>query len=93
MDTIKVSEASELKLGEEIANGVRVIARTKRFGRVVGDNYASWIAVCAVDNDVHANFAVWTVTATNDYGWVRESGTYCESIVDAVQDYVARGGK
>jgi hypothetical protein len=33
------------------------------------------------------------VTATNDYGWVRESGTYCESIVDAVQDYVSRGGK
>jgi hypothetical protein len=93
MDTIKVTEASELNVGDEIAYGVRVVARTKKCDRMVGVIFASWIAICAVDNDAHANYVVWTVVATNDYGWSRESGTYCTSIIEAVADYVSRGGK
>jgi hypothetical protein len=93
MDTIKVTEASELQLGDVIANGVRVIARTKKSDRMVGIVYASWVAICAVENDPYANFVVWTVIATEDYGWVRESGTYCKSIIEAIKDYESRGGK
>jgi len=86
MDTIKVTEASELNVGDEIAYGVSVVARTKKLDR-------TWISICAVEHDVHANYVVWTVVATNDYGWSRESGTYCTSIIEAVADYVSRGGK
>jgi len=46
MDTIKVTEASELRFGEEIAAGVRVIACTKKSDRMVGIVYASWVAIC-----------------------------------------------
>ena len=96
MDTIKVTEASELNVGDEIAYGVRVVAKTKTCKLIVGTVntvYASWVAICAVDHDAHANYVVWTVTATEDYGWVRGSGTYCTSIIEAVADYVSRGGK
>jgi hypothetical protein len=93
MDTIKVTEASELQLGDVIANGVRVIACTKKSDRMVGIVYASWVAICAVENDPHANFVVWTVIATEDYGWVRESGDYCTSIIEAIKHYQSRGGK
>lgn len=93
MDTIKVTEASELKFGEEIAAGVRVIACTKKSDRMVGIIYASWVAICEVTNDPHAKFVVWTVIATEDYGWVRESGNYCTSIIEAVKHYESRGGK
>ena len=93
MDTIKVTEASELQFGETIASGVRVIACTKKSDRMVGIVYASWVAICEVTNDPYAKFVVWTVIATEDYGWVRESGTYCKSIVEAVEDYKSRGGK
>lgn len=93
MDTIKVTEASELQLGDVIANGVRVIALTKHTDRMVGIVYASWIAICAVEHDPHANFVVWTVIATEEHGWVRESGNYCKSIIEAVKHYESRGGR
>jgi hypothetical protein len=96
MDTIKVTEESELSVGDEIAYGVRVVAQTKNCDLMVGSAYvlyASWVTICAVDHDPIANYVVWTVTATENDGWSRESGTYCTSIIEAVADYVSRGGK
>lgn len=86
MDTIKVKQESEMNVGDEIAHGVIVVARTKKFER-------TWITICAVEHDAHANYVVWTAVDMQADGWSRESGTYCTSIMEAVADYVSRGGK
>ncbi len=96
MDTIKVTEASELNVGDEIAYGVRVVAQTKNCDLMVGSAYivyASWVTICAVDHDARVIYVVWTVTATENNGWVFESGAYYTSIIGAVANYVSRGGK
>jgi hypothetical protein len=67
-----------------------VIARTLIYERVVGDRFASWVALC-VDHNAYHPFAVWTVIARPE-GWHAENGDYYKTVDEALVGYYKRGG-
>jgi hypothetical protein len=92
METNTLNEYNELRIGEKVGSPDRmVIAYTKRNERVVGEVYASWVAVC-VDETAFHPYVVWTVVARPE-GWYAESGDYCETLDKALEAYKKRGGE
>jgi hypothetical protein len=84
---------AELKIGDTINNGTAtVVACTKRHDRVIGDNYASWVAICIKRPDDYHPYVVWNVIARPE-GWSAQNGDYCTTLVSAVEYYTERGGK
>jgi hypothetical protein len=90
METDIKNEDRELAIGDTVAYRT-VIAETKRYDRVVGDRYASWVAICHNGNEYH-KYAVWTVVARPE-GWHAEQGDYCHTFTEAVKKYMERGGE
>ena len=86
------NEDKELRIGDIVGHTNRtVIALTKISERLKNDSYASWIAICILDAELHP-YVVWTVIARPE-GWSCESGNYCLNIDEAVAIYKKRGGK
>jgi hypothetical protein len=84
---------AELKIGDTLNNGTAtVIACTKRYDRVIGDTYASWVAICAKRPDDYHPYVVWNVVARPE-GWSAGNGDYCTTLVSATEYYTERGGK
>lgn len=91
-DTNTLNEYSELRIGDKVGSTQRmVIAYTKRNERVVGDCYATWVAICVEETEFHP-YVVWTVVARPE-GWLAESGDYCKTIDEALEAYKKRGGE
>ncbi len=90
METNTLNEYNELRIGDTVAERT-VIAYTKRNERIVGDVYASWVAVC-VDETAFHPYVVWTVVARPE-GWYAEQGDYCKTLDEALGAYKKRGGE
>jgi len=86
-------EFALLTSGVEIA-GHRVIACTKMHERVVGDCYATWVALCVpLDNNAHwHNWVVWNVVA-RESGFIVQNGTYSQSWTEIIEAFHSRGGQ
>lgn len=82
-----------LTKGMEIAG--HTVLRCKQLReRIVGDTYASWIALLeANDRTSYHRYVTWVVIARPD-GWLAESGNYFidGEIERAVGNYERRGG-
>jgi hypothetical protein len=90
--TDSLIEYNELRIGDFISPANRmVIAYTKRTDRVLNDTYASWVAICAKQDELHP-YVVWTIIA-RPTGFVAESGDYCLTLEEAVKAYKKRGGE
>ena len=90
--TNEINLNNELRIGDIVgATNRMVIASTKMKERVENDSYASWIAICTLDAELHP-YVVWTVIARPE-GWSCESGDYCLNIEEAVTMYKKRGGE
>lgn len=91
---------------QEVSNEYRVlekgmiiaghkVLRCKRVSeRVVGETYASWIALCEAQGDEYHKWVTWTVIA-REKGFIAESGHYfmeIDGIEKAVGSYEKRGG-
>lgn len=88
-----LNEYNELRIGDVVGSGTSrtVIACTKRAERVVGENYAYWVAICHAEGEYHP-YVVWTVIARKE-GWLAEGGDYCFTLDDALTAYKRRGGE
>jgi hypothetical protein len=92
METNTLNEYSELRIGDKVGSTQRmVIAYTKRGDRVVGDCYATWVAICVEETAFHP-YAIWNVVARPE-GWYAESGDYCSTLDEALRLYKKRGGE
>ncbi len=93
METNTLNEYNELRIGDKVGSGGErmVIALTKRNERIVGELYATWIAIC-VDETAFHPYAVWTVVARPE-GWHAEQGDYCKTLDEALVAYKERGGE
>lgn len=88
---METKEYAELRIGDTVGDTERtVIACTKKNERVVGDVYATWVAIC-LDSEALHPYVVWTVVARPE-GWLATNGDYCQNIIDAIRMYKARGG-
>lgn len=82
---------NELSIGSTINNTGIVVQCQKRHDRVVGDCYATWIAICFLTNNPLHPYVVWEVVARPE-GWSAGSGDYRKTLTEAVDAYEARGG-
>ena len=83
---------AEPKIGEIVSLGATVLALTKRYDRVIGDSYASWVTVCYKSGTDYHPFVVWTLIARPE-GFVTEHGDYAFTLTEAMSLYEKRGGK
>lgn len=71
------------------------VLRCKRLSeRVIGDCYATWIALCEAQGNEYHKWTTWIVIA-RDSGFLAESGHYfmeIDGIEKAVGSYEKRGG-
>ena len=82
---------NELQLGDIVGSTNRiVIAKTKLWDRVPGDTYAGWVTICMKDLEYHP-YVVWYVYA-HPNGFFAETGTYCSTLTEAIENYKRRGG-
>ena len=81
---------AELIIGETFDDDAVVVTCTKRSNRVEGDSYATWVAVCVRQDDLHP-YVVWNVIARPN-GFMRERGDYCQDLSEAIEYYRNRGG-
>lgn len=82
----------ELHIGDTVNTTATVVELTKLTERVVGDCFATWIAVCVrSDNDFHP-YAVWQVVARPE-GFSAGSGNYARTLQEATKYYHNRGGR
>ena len=92
METNTLNEYNELRIGDIVGDTKRtVIACTKRGERIVGDSYATWVAICHKEGEYHP-YVVWTVIARPN-GWLAEGGDYRSTLEEAVEAYKGRGGE
>lgn len=93
METNTLNEYNELRIGDMVGSGASrmVIVMTKRSERVVGDVYASWVAICHAEGEFHP-YAIWNVIARPE-GWHAEQGDYCKTLDEALAVYKTRGGE
>ena len=82
-----------LSKGMEISG--HTVLRCKQLReRIVGDTYASWIALLeTTDPSSYHRYVTWVVIARPD-GWLAESGNYfcSDELERAVGNYERRGG-
>ena len=83
---------SQLEPGTIVGSTDRMVMMcTKTHERVPGENFATWVAICFLE-DAYDPYVVWTVVARPE-GWHAESGDYCKDLMQAEKHYVRRGGK
>jgi hypothetical protein len=82
----------QLHLGDIVGTTKRmVIACTKKSERVPGDCFATWVAICVKEEELHP-YVVWDITSRPD-GFHAENGTYVQTLQQAVDHYKKRGGE
>lgn len=93
METNTLNEYNELHIGDKVGSGAErtVIVKHKRSERIVGDTYASWVAICHAEGELHP-YAVWDIIARPE-GWHAESGDYRKTLEEALIAYKSRGGE
>lgn len=90
--TIQFDENTELQLGALVGDTNRmVIAMTKKNDRIPGSYYATWLAICAKEDELHP-YVVWNIIARPN-GFVADQGDYATTLQQAVDYYHKRGGK
>jgi hypothetical protein len=72
--SITSHEFDVLALGTKLPNGATVIWCNKEGERIIGEQYASWTALCHWEGNYHP-YVVWRVCALPD-GWYTEQGDY-----------------
>jgi hypothetical protein len=93
METNTLNEYNELQIGDKVGSSIEriVIVKHKTGERIVGETYASWVAICYAETAYHP-FTVWNIIARPE-GWHAESGSYVATIEEALDVYKDRGGK
>lgn len=90
--TNQLNLINELHLGDIVGDTNRlVIAMTKKNDRIPGDSYASWLAICLKDDELHP-YVVWDIIA-RPQGFVAQHGDYATTLQQAIDYYQKRGGK
>jgi len=82
---------NELTVGTAINASATVVKCEKKFDRVVGDCYATWLAICYDNANPLHPYVVWNVIARPE-GFRAERGDYRKTLTEAVEAYEARGG-
>ena len=83
---------NEVTVGTIVHQTAVVILCKKKFDRVVGDTFATWLALCFnASNPLHP-YVVWNVIARPE-GFVAESGDYRKTMTEALDAYKTRGGE
>jgi hypothetical protein len=83
---------NQLHLGDIIGDTNRmVIAATKIIDYTPGDVFATWVAICAKEEQHHP-YVVWDVIARPE-GWFCQSGQYAYTLKQALDYYHERGGQ
>jgi hypothetical protein len=83
---------NELHLGDIVGSTSRmVIACTKKTERVPGDCFATWVAICVKEEELHP-YVVWDIIARPE-GFHAENGNYAQTLQHAVDYYKKRGGQ
>ena len=92
MLVINIDKAmNKVTVGTVINTTATVIKCEKKFDRVVGDCFATWLAICYDNaNPIHP-YVVWNVIARPE-GFIAERGDYRKTLTEAVEAYEARGG-
>ena len=85
------STLNELSVGTTLDNTGVVIKCQKQCDRVIGDCFATWIAICYLPNNPIHPYVVWSIVARPE-GFVAQSGDYRKTLTEAVEAYEARGG-
>jgi hypothetical protein len=83
---------SELSVGSTINGKATVIACNQVLSRVVGETYASWVALCVKSVDDYHPYVVWTVVARPE-GFSAGNGDYAFTLAEGIEFYEKRGGK
>ena len=82
----------ELSVGSTINGKATVIACRKIRERVVGDTYATWVALCVKSIDDYHPYVVWTVSARPE-GMSAGNGDYAFTLAEGIEFYEKRGGQ
>jgi len=83
---------NELRIGDIVGDTNRmVIASTKKVERIPGDCYATWVAICHKEGELHP-YVIWDVIARPE-GWFAQTGDYCSTLEQAIAKYKKRGGE
>ncbi len=83
---------NELHIGDIVGTTNRmVIVSSKIADRIPGDSYASWIAICYKEAELHP-YVVWNVIARPE-GFTAENGSYCSTLEHAIEVFKNRGGE
>ena len=82
----------ELSVGSKINGDATVIACHKIRERVVGDTYATWVALCVKSVDDYHPYVVWTVSARPE-GMSAGNGDYAFTLAEGIEFYEKRGGQ
>jgi len=82
----------ELQVGDIINKTATVVALTKLIERVVGDCFATWVALCVRSDENFHPYAVWKVSARPE-GFSAGNGNYARTLKEATEYYNDRGGK
>ena len=82
---------NEVTEGTVVNKTAVVILFQKRFDRVVGDCYATWLAICYDNANPLHPYVVWNVIARPE-GFIAERGDYRKTLAEAVEAFEARGG-
>lgn len=83
---------NEVTTGTIVNHTAVVLLCKKKFDRVVGDCFASWLAICFDGSNPIHPYVVWNVIARPE-GFHAEHGDYRKTLTDAVDAYEARGGR
>jgi hypothetical protein len=83
---------NEVTVGTVVNDTAVVMLCKKKFDRVVGDCFATWLALCFNPANLFHPYVVWNVIARPE-GFVAESGDYRKTLNDALDAYKVRGGE
>ncbi len=85
------STLNEVTTGTIINQTAVVLLCKKKHDRVVGDCFATWLAVCFDVNNQFHPYVVWNVVARPE-GFHAQTGDYRKTLTEAIEAYEARGG-
>jgi hypothetical protein len=87
--TNQLNLLNELHIGDTVGTPSRIVVSCfKKSERIPEDTYATWVAICASEQQRHP-YVVWTVVARPE-GFSASDGIYCETLMDAVYHYNKR---
>ena len=87
--TNELNLLNQLHLGDIIGDTKRmVIACNKISDRVPEETFATWVAICAKEEELHP-YVVWTVIARPE-GFVCQNGQYASTLQQAIDYYQKR---